>query len=80
MEVESNKCFPVNPVNLDGVEDNTMLMHLHEPGLLHNIGARYLDDLIYSYTAYILIAVNPYKDVSKGLLLAKPIYYYSLLL
>eukprot|EP00300_Choanocystis_sp_HF-7_P008172 c15763_g1_i2.p1 GENE.c15763_g1_i2~~c15763_g1_i2.p1 ORF type:complete len:205 (+),score=40.59 c15763_g1_i2:34-615(+) len=66
-EIDDSKCYPTNPANLDGVEDNTMLMHLHEPGLLHNLDCRYADDLIYTYTAYILVAVNPYKDVSKGM-------------
>eukprot|EP00301_Raphidiophrys_heterophryoidea_P005017 c12143_g1_i1.p1 GENE.c12143_g1_i1~~c12143_g1_i1.p1 ORF type:complete len:1493 (+),score=327.31 c12143_g1_i1:156-4634(+) len=67
IDIEKQKCFPANPINLDGVEDNTMLMHLHEPGLLHNLNCRYLDDFIYTYTAYILIAINPYKDISKGM-------------
>ena len=54
---------PVNPANLDGVDDNTQLMHLHEPSLLHNIRCRYAKDLIYTYTGYIMIAVNPYKTL-----------------
>jgi myosin-5 len=54
---------PVNPPNLDGVGDNTQLMHLHEPSLLHNVRYRYEKDLIYTYTGYILIAVNPYKTL-----------------
>ncbi|KAJ1639226.1 P-loop containing nucleoside triphosphate hydrolase protein [Pavlovales sp. CCMP2436] len=54
---------PVNPPNLDGVGDNTQLMHLHEPSLLHNVRYRYEKDLIYTYTGYILIAVNPYKQL-----------------
>ena len=55
---------PVNPKALNGVEDNTQLMHLHEPSLLHNIRCRYAKDLIYTYTGYIMIAVNPYKKLS----------------
>jgi len=35
------------------------LMHLHEPSLLYNLRYRYGKDLIYTYTGYILIAVNP---------------------
>ena len=46
------------------MEDNTQLMHLHEPSLLHNIRCRYAKDLIYTYTGYIMIAVNPYKKLS----------------
>ena len=41
---------PVNPANLNGVGDNTQLMHLHEPSLLYNIRYRYSKNLIYTYT------------------------------
>ena len=49
---------------LDGVNDNTQLMHLHEPSLLFNLRYRYRQDKIYTYTGYILIAVNPYKALT----------------
>lgn len=39
------------------------LMHLHEPGVLHNLGARYTNDTIYTNTSSILIAVNPFKPM-----------------
>ena len=55
---------PVNPKTLNGVSDNTQLMHLHEPSLLFNLRCRYNKDLIYTYTGYILIAINPYKALS----------------
>jgi myosin-6 len=55
---------PVNPKILDGVHDNTQLMHLHEPSLLFNLRYRYSKDLVYTYTGYILIAVNPYKALA----------------
>ncbi|EOD09565.1 hypothetical protein EMIHUDRAFT_448407 [Emiliania huxleyi CCMP1516] len=55
---------PMNPENLNGVDDNTQLMHLHEPSLLFNLRHRYAKDLIYTYTGYILIAVNPYKKLA----------------
>ena len=41
---------PVNPKILDGVHDNTQLMHLHEPSLLFNLRYRYGKDLVYTYT------------------------------
>lgn len=55
--------YPVNLPNQDGVEDNTQLMYLHEPHLLHNLRARYVVDNIYTYTAYILLGINPYKTL-----------------
>ncbi|GJP44698.1 hypothetical protein CLOM_g4059 [Closterium sp. NIES-68] len=42
------------------VDDMTKLAHLHEPGVLHNLGTRYHKNLIYTYTGSILIAVNPF--------------------
>eukprot|EP01104_Vermistella_antarctica_P010695 TRINITY_DN286_c1_g1_i1.p1 TRINITY_DN286_c1_g1~~TRINITY_DN286_c1_g1_i1.p1 ORF type:complete len:1217 (-),score=447.82 TRINITY_DN286_c1_g1_i1:89-3739(-) len=56
-----SEVFPVNPKSQDGVSDNTMLMYLYDPNLLHNLKFRYDCDSIYTYTAYILIAINPYK-------------------
>ena len=41
---------PPNPKMLDGVNDNTQLMHLHEPSLLFNLRYRYSKDLVYTYT------------------------------
>lgn len=41
-----------------------MLMYLHDPNMLHNLRVRYDRDQIYTYTANILIAINPYKSLS----------------
>jgi hypothetical protein len=59
--VQIAKTFPVNPPTQDGVDDNTSLMFLHEPGLLDNIKTRYAHDQIYTYTGSILIAMNPFQ-------------------
>eukprot|EP00050_Salpingoeca_kvevrii_P012733 m.24471 g.24471 ORF g.24471 m.24471 type:complete len:1371 (-) comp4280_c0_seq1:120-4232(-) len=59
--VPRHEVMPVNPESMDGVEDNTQLMYLHDPSLLHNIRHRYERGDIYTYTASILIAVNPYR-------------------
>nr|FAA04055.1 TPA: myosin XI subclass 2 isoform 1 [Chara braunii] len=47
-------------VTMRGVDDMTKLSYLHEPGVLHNLYARYKHDEIYTYTGNILIAVNPF--------------------
>ena len=38
-------------------------MFLNDPSLLWNLRARYAHDKIYTYTGYILIAINPYKSM-----------------
>ena len=40
------------------------LTHLHEPAILFKLNERYIQDIIYTYTGYILIAINPFKDLS----------------
>jgi myosin-5 len=41
----------------------TSLTHLHEPGVLHNLHTRFLQDKIYTLTGAILIAINPFKHI-----------------
>eukprot|EP00002_Diphylleia_rotans_P023997 TRINITY_DN472_c0_g1_i1.p1 TRINITY_DN472_c0_g1~~TRINITY_DN472_c0_g1_i1.p1 ORF type:complete len:1426 (-),score=359.75 TRINITY_DN472_c0_g1_i1:2688-6965(-) len=60
----TGESWEANPPDQDGVKDNTMLMRLHEPGVLHNIKVRFMRDEVYTYTGYILIAMNPYKPLS----------------
>ena len=52
-----------NPPHTLGVADNCALLHLHEPGLLYNLRHRYQNNEIYTYTAMILIAINPYQQL-----------------
>eukprot|EP00736_Rhodelphis_marinus_P009805 Rmarinus@m.18600 len=56
--------YPANPDSKEGVADNTSLMHLYEPNILENLRSRFQSDLIYTYTAHILIALNPFKKLS----------------
>ncbi|KCV69582.1 hypothetical protein H696_04004 [Fonticula alba] len=59
-----SKILPAsNPLNTKGVDDNTELMYLHDAALLDNLRVRYDMQNYYSYTAYILIALNPYHQV-----------------
>ncbi|CAD5118005.1 DgyrCDS6746 [Dimorphilus gyrociliatus] len=59
-----DRVFPAEEYDNKDVEDNCSLMYLNEATLLNNLRIRYKKDAIYTYVANILIAVNPYKDVS----------------
>ncbi|XP_051502334.1 unconventional myosin-VI-like isoform X2 [Myxocyprinus asiaticus] len=60
-----NQVFPAEDDVNKHVEDNCSLMYLNEATLLNNICIRYSKDLIYTFVANILIAVNPYFDIPK---------------
>eukprot|EP00040_Diaphanoeca_grandis_P029379 m.172059 g.172059 ORF g.172059 m.172059 type:complete len:1230 (+) comp31666_c7_seq6:107-3796(+) len=56
----------IYPAEEDGaayVADNCGLMFLNEATLLHNLDRRFQDDQIYTYTANILLALNPYHSL-----------------
>ena len=67
---DATRVFPANEPSCD-CADNTSLPHLSEATLLENLRSRYTRDSIYTYTANILIAVNPYKDLA---LYGDPVY------
>ncbi|KAL9399296.1 hypothetical protein Peur_008257 [Populus x canadensis] len=57
-----SKVFPKDTeASPGGVDDMTKLSYLHEPGVLHNLAARYELNEIYTYTGNILIAINPFQ-------------------
>ncbi|XP_051578522.1 unconventional myosin-VI isoform X2 [Myxocyprinus asiaticus] len=60
-----NQVFPAEDDVNKHMEDNCSLMYLNEATLLNNIRIRYSKDLIYTFVANILIAVNPYFDIPK---------------
>jgi myosin heavy subunit len=53
--------YPVNPES--NYQDATLMLHLHEPGLLDLLKTRFLSDNIYTFIAFILVSVNPYKTL-----------------
>ncbi|CAJ1410582.1 unnamed protein product [Effrenium voratum] len=44
-------------------QDNTEMVHLDDANILDNLRKRYVKDEIYTYTANVLLAVNPYKEL-----------------
>lgn len=62
-EVSYDRVFPADDADNTDVEDNCALMFLNEASLLHNLRKRYAKNAIYTYTANILIAVNPYSEL-----------------
>lgn len=46
-----------------GVPDMTAISDIDENGINRNLQARYVKDIIYTYTGTILVAVNPYKEL-----------------
>ncbi|XP_039523738.1 myosin VIb isoform X3 [Pimephales promelas] len=60
-----SQVFPAEDDVNKHVEDNCSLMYLNEATLLNNVRIRYSKDLIYTFVANILIAVNPYFDIPK---------------
>jgi len=52
-----------NPPVLEGIDDLTLLSHLHEPAVLHNVKIRYNQQQIYTYSGIVLIALNPFQNL-----------------
>mmetsp|Transcript_20494 Transcript_20494/g.53304 ORF Transcript_20494/g.53304 Transcript_20494/m.53304 type:complete len:1225 (+) Transcript_20494:39-3713(+) len=58
-----DQVYPAEPEDAVDVADNCGLMFLNEATLLHNLEKRYAKDNIYTYTANILLALNPYQNL-----------------
>lgn len=64
VEVPISNLLPVNPDILGGVDDLIQLSYLNEPSILHNVQKRYAQDKFYTKAGPVLVAVNPFKDIS----------------
>lgn len=63
IEAPYDAVYPSEEEDSPDVDDNCALMFLNEGTLLHNLRRRYLQDKIYTYTANILLALNPYHSL-----------------
>jgi len=64
IEAPFDGVYPAEPDDAEDVPDNCGLMYLNEATLLHNLEKRFAKDEIYTYTANILLALNPYHTLS----------------
>uniref|UniRef100_A0A1D1Z755 Unconventional myosin-Va n=1 Tax=Anthurium amnicola TaxID=1678845 RepID=A0A1D1Z755_9ARAE len=62
--ISTENLLPANPDVLDGVDDLIQLSYLNEPSVLHNLEHRYSHDKIYTKAGPVLVAFNPFKEVS----------------
>jgi myosin-6 len=63
IEAPYDAVYPAEDESAKDVEDNCALMYLNEATLLHNLKRRFMKDHIYTYTANILLAINPYHTL-----------------
>lgn len=54
--------YTVNPKT--DYDDMTSLYYLHEPGVSENLGARYVQDKIYTYVGRVLVVCNPFHRLT----------------
>mmetsp|Transcript_8727 Transcript_8727/g.20286 ORF Transcript_8727/g.20286 Transcript_8727/m.20286 type:complete len:1478 (+) Transcript_8727:193-4626(+) len=60
----SDKLSQRTPAGMEMVDNLTTLPDLDEPNMLHSLNARYKQNLIYTRTGPILVALNPWQDLS----------------
>eukprot|EP00037_Helgoeca_nana_P027787 m.321649 g.321649 ORF g.321649 m.321649 type:complete len:1221 (+) comp27594_c2_seq6:32-3694(+) len=64
IEAPYDGVYPAETDDAEDVADNCGLMYLNEATLLHNLEKRFAKDEIYTYTANILLALNPYHTLN----------------
>lgn len=59
--VHVDECQPMNPPKFEMCTDMSLISYLNEGSILHNLKARYVAQIIYTYSGLFCVAVNPYK-------------------
>eukprot|EP00056_Hartaetosiga_gracilis_P005905 m.90743 g.90743 ORF g.90743 m.90743 type:complete len:135 (+) comp12313_c0_seq1:1971-2375(+) len=59
IEAPYDAVYPAEDEDAKDQDDNCALMYLNEGTLLNNLRRRFMKDKIYTYTANILLALNP---------------------
>ncbi|OLL22261.1 Myosin-2 [Neolecta irregularis DAH-3] len=67
LQIANNGKLPPlrNPPILEATEDLTNLSYLNEPAVLNTIRTRYAQLQIYTYSGIVLIATNPFQNMSQ---------------
>lgn len=58
-----NDTEKMNPPKFDRIEDMAGLTHLNEASVAFNLKARYMTNLIYTYSGLFCVTINPYKKL-----------------
>ena len=59
-----NYLYPKNK-KTNNINDLAKLIHLHQASILHVLNEHYNNNIIYTYSGSILIAINPFKYIKK---------------
>ncbi|XP_069752500.1 unconventional myosin-VIIa-like [Narcine bancroftii] len=60
---DRDKVEPMHPSSVRRTDDMIQIEDLKEAGMLRNLHIRYRDNVIYTYTGSILVALNPYQQL-----------------
>ncbi|KAG0483885.1 hypothetical protein HPP92_011969 [Vanilla planifolia] len=64
LKLPMESIVPANPEVNGSVNDITQLSYLNEPSILHTLKCRYYQDKIFIKAGHVLVALNPFKDLS----------------